>query len=246
MGLVSSQMENENTTFYVKITFDKLKIDIADVYTRIGNNNQSGVDDFREQILDIISNLPIRCQIKAGYRLYNLHYDHSNTSGLYIGNLFFNMDKIVTSQLKKSEKAVIFTCTIGPAMETWSKQALHNGEPEVSYLIDIIASIATEKAVEYLHVYLGKQMFKQGLNITNRYSPGYCNWSVADQHILFSLLPENFCGISLNKSALMTPIKSISGVIGVGSQIKFEDYHCESCFKKDCTYRIIQSQHLTV
>ena len=56
---------------------------------------------------------------------------------------------------------------------------------------------------------LWKSSWKQelpGIPHTNRFSPGYCGWHVNEQKLLFSLLPDNVCGITLNSSALMYPI----------------------------------------
>ena len=246
MSLVSSKMKNENATFYVPITIDRLKIDIADVYTRLSNYCHANADDFREQITDVISELQIKCNIKAGYQLYNLHFDHSFASRLSIGNSFVNTGKIITSQLKNSEQAASFACTIGPGMENWSRQVMQDGDPALGYWIDLVASLITEKAVNYLHDYIEKIMNDHGLKITNRYSPGYCDWPVSNQHLLFTLFPKNFCGISLNESALMIPIKSVTGIIGIGSIVKYEEYPCEQCIKDDCTYRIIQSNKTAI
>ena len=88
-----------------------------------------------------------------------------------------------------------------------------------------------------MHDLLGRQMDEFGLKITNRYSPGYCNWPVSDQQILFLLLPEKFCGVTLTGSSLMIPIKSVSGVIGIGASVKMKEYTCDTCGMKDCTYR---------
>jgi hypothetical protein len=57
---------------------------------------------------------------------------------------------------------------------------------------------------------------------------------VKDQFKLFSLLPENFCGIRLTDSALMIPIKSVSGIIGIGENVERKNYPCEICNMKDC------------
>jgi hypothetical protein len=35
----------------------------------------------------------------------------------------------------------------------------------------------------------------------------------------------------------MMPIKSISGIIGVGREVKYREYLCDTCGVKDCTYR---------
>ena len=80
-------------------------------------------------------------------------------------------------------------------------------------------------------------MEQAGLKITNRYSPGYCGWDTREQHKLFSLLPENSCGIRLTESALMLPIKSVSGFIGVGANVRFNPYTCKMCDAEFCVYR---------
>jgi hypothetical protein len=75
------------------------------------------------------------------------------------------------------------------------------------------------------------------MKITNRYSPGYCGWDVSDQHKLFSLLPNNFCGIKLTENALMIPIKSVSAVIGIGKNVERKDYQCSICEIEFCYKR---------
>jgi hypothetical protein len=110
----------------------------------------------------------------------------------------------------------------------------------LSYIVDTIASVTEEQTTDVLHDHVGKQMQMQGLKITNRYSPGYCDWSVSEQHLLFSFFPVNFCGITLTESALMVPLKSVSGIIGIGKTVKRVDYSCDSCGLKDCTYRAIR------
>ena len=82
----------------------------------------------------------------------------------------------------------------------------------------------------------------KNLQISDRYSPGYCEWSVAEQQKLFSLLPENFCGISLSDSSLMTPIKSVSGIIGIGKDLKQKGYQCNWCNDQNCIYGRIKRQ----
>lgn len=82
------------------------------------------------------------------------------------------------------------------------------------------------------------------LNISDRYSPGYCEWSVAEQAYLFDLLPDNFCGISLSDSFLMDPIKSVSGIIGIGAGLKQKGYQCHWCTDKNCLYGKIKRKKM--
>ncbi len=77
----------------------------------------------------------------------------------------------------------------------------------------------------------------RGLKITNRYSPGYCNWPLKDQRPLFAFVGENPTGIALSESCLMHPIKSVSGVIGIGTKARRRAYGCVICQNKTCIYR---------
>ncbi|MCK5694244.1 MAG: methionine synthase, partial [Bacteroidales bacterium] len=81
-----------------------------------------------------------------------------------------------------------------------------------------------------------------GLHITNRYSPGYCSWNVEEQQKLFSLFPKGTCGISLSESSLMSPVKSISGIIGIGAEVKYREYTCEICPMLNCQFRKVGNQ----
>ena len=66
----------------------------------------------------------------------------------------------------------------------------------------------------------------------------YCGWHVSAQPALFSLFPEkNPCGIELTDSCLMLPMKSVSGVIGIGPDVRYLPYTCGICDKKDCYKR---------
>ncbi|MBN2426576.1 MAG: hypothetical protein JXR46_05035 [Calditrichaceae bacterium] len=192
-----------------------------------------------KNMIDFVSDrFPEKSNLKAGYRLFELSLSPGRFDGLQINGIFFKMGKIVVNHLKKAHTAAVFLCTIGPEMENWSKQKLKEDDPVLSFLIDAVASEAMERVTDVLRDHIGHKMAAEGLKITNRYSPGCCNWSVAEQHLLFSLLPEKFCGVRLTKSALMLPIKSTSGVIGIGENVEFRDYICDECGMENCSYRI--------
>jgi cobalamin-dependent methionine synthase I len=110
------------------------------------------------------------------------------------------------------------------------------------YIFDIVGTEIVEAAADLMQGDLEKNMRDSGKKITNRYSPGYCGWDVTEQHKLFQLMPENYCGIKLTPSALMDPIKSISGIIGIGENVKNNPYTCRLCNQNDCVYRGIRER----
>ena len=228
-----------NNTFEVVICLDEIEISLEEIELLLGYQPEQIPAHFSDLIKTALSDLHSKINIKAGYRILNVEYKHDYSDGLFIGKKFFNLQKIVTGVLKKSENIAVFSLTIGEAMELKSKELLKSGDLVSGYIHDAVASIATETCADTLHEHIKEKMLIKNQKVTNRYSPGYCNWKVDEQHLLFSLLPKNFCGISLTDSALMTPIKSISGIIGVGEKVKYSEYSCIDCNIKDCTYRTI-------
>ncbi len=154
-----------------------------------------------------------------------------------IENKQFECGAKIIRQLNKSEKLALFTCSVGYGPTEQYKMYWKNNEPLKAYFTDRLGSIAVEKAMDIFQDQLEKEMNDEKLFITNRYSPGYCGWSVKEQAKLFALLPDRPCGITLTPSSLMLPEKSISGVIGIGKEVRFSAYSCHLCELSTCVYR---------
>jgi len=148
----------------------------------------------------------------------------------------FSPNKIVYHQLKHSEQIAVFVCTAGEGISHWSKQIM-SSDPLKGFIADILGSVVVETAIEAIQQKLSDETQQAGLKTTNRYSPGYCGWLTQEQHKLFDLLPKENCGIRLTESALMLPIKSVSGFIGIGANVRFNPYTCRLCDAKSCVYR---------
>jgi hypothetical protein len=241
----SSHGGKEKDIFEIRIDFKNLSVSKAEVISSLGYTDGILPAHFEKMIDSILDQLSNYCTVQAGCRILDIQKSENRNDGLLIGGSFFTLQKIVASHLRKSEKAILFVCTIGSGMETWAKELFSEGDATLSYLVDTIASITVEQAADVLHDRIGKHMTTRGLKITNRYSPGYCDWQVSEQHLLFSFLPAHFCGITLTESALMIPIKSVSGIIGAGTAVKKVDYMCNTCGMKDCTYRAYHQKNKT-
>ena len=155
----------------------------------------------------------------------------------------FSPQDIVYHQLKNSEQIAVFVCTAGDGISQWSKQIMAANDPLKGFIADILGSVVVETAIDVIQQKLSDEMKLAGLKITNRYSPGYCGWPTQEQHKLFSLLPEENCGIRLTESALMLPIKSVSGFIGIGTNVRFNPYTCLLCNATQCVYRNKKSSY---
>lgn len=160
------------------------------------------------------------------------------TEGLLaVDNETFHVGKIVASHLKKAEFVALFALTIGKELENHSEELFSRGEMLDGYIVNLIASEAAESAAGFIHNHIRELAQTKHLHVTNRYSPGYCNWNVAEQFKLFRFFPESFTDITLTESALMNPVKSVSGIIGIGEHVKLNRYKCAICNDKQCIYR---------
>jgi hypothetical protein len=152
-------------------------------------------------------------------------------------NIEFYVKGRLFNEIKDSEKIAFFLCTAGPEISSISKRLMKEGDLLAGYAFDVIGSLVVERAMDRIQVRFNKAMKASGYKTTNRYSPGYCGWQTSEQFKLFRLLPEYFCGVRLTESALMDPIKSISGIIGIGHHVEYTEYDCELCDAVNCIYR---------
>ena len=182
-----------------------------------------------ETIIFILNEIPNKVILQSGYKIFNPRKVKFSSDNFTIDNKTFNCGKIIYSSLKNSETIAFLISSIGEEIENWAKQFINNNEMLKGYLIDKVASELVEQIADKTESLIENELGNIGLKATNRYSPGYCGWSVADQQNLFSLIPERFCGVLLNDNSMMIPIKSVSAVIGVGKNVEKMNYECSIC-----------------
>ena len=149
----------------------------------------------------------------------------------------FQTGRIIQKTLSQSEYYALFLVTIGPIVEKMARSLISKGLYLEGYIVDLAASSLVDLAADQLQEQVKALAKEKDMLITNRYSPGYCSWDVKEQQKLFELFPGKCCGIDLSESSLMHPIKSISGIMGLGSRVKYQDYPCKICSMKDCHFR---------
>ncbi len=173
----------------------------------------------------------------GGYRVQAIDRIDVAQGLVHIGEGRLQCGRQVAGYLQGSDYAALFLCTAGAVFSERTRAFTQNGDQLKAYLCDALGSLSVENAMDRIQRLLEEKCQARGWNITNRYSPGYCNWPLSDQKPLFSLIGDNPCGISLNDSCLMYPIKSVSGIMGLGSGSKKRPYGCAICQNKTCIYR---------
>lgn len=220
-----------------RFSFNELAITRSRLESLMGYDPGAIPEPFTQIIDEILSLAGNYCNIRGGFIIKdNLHFS-KDAHLLSVDKVTFNLQKMVYGQLKGAGEIAVFVCTAGPGISDWSKELMTEGDLTRGYMVDIVGSEVVETAMDRAQMMLSEQMNVSGLKISNRYSPGYCRWDVSEQHKLFSLLPDHFCGVRLSDKALMSPIKSISGIIGIGENVQYHSYTCNICDSQNCPYR---------
>ena len=130
-----------------------------------------------------------------------------------------------------------FICTSGVEFEAYQQRLKQQGDMVRVFIADALGSVIAEHCADRMEEILQESIDKLGWHHTNRFSPGYCGWHVSQQQLLFPLFKGQTCGVKLTDSSLMVPIKSVSGIIGVGKEIRKLDYTCGLCNFEKCYKR---------
>ena len=149
----------------------------------------------------------------------------------------FDMGKIILRQLRGSEAYALFICTSGVEFEAYQQRLMKEGDMVRVFIADALGSVIAEKCADRMEEVLQESIDKLGWHHTNRFSPGYCGWHVSQQQRLFPLFHGETCGVKLTDSSLMLPIKSVSGIIGLGPYVRHMDYSCGLCTFQQCYKR---------
>ena len=190
-------------------------------------------------IREMLDELNFDTGITGGYVIKEVEKLNVKTGLLRIDNTELNLGRQVCGYIKEATQVALFLCTAGEDFTRMTNALNEQGDIMEAYILDAIGSLTVEKAMDKIQENLKNDFFKQHIKISNRYSPGYCNWPLSDQTALFELIGENSTGIQLSDSCLMTPRKSISGIIGIGQHLIHHKYRCEICTNTSCIYRKI-------
>lgn len=154
------------------------------------------------------------------------------------GSIIFK-SRIIAHLLEQCQKVAVFLVTIGNYLEETSYELAKDGHMLQATVLDAIGSDAVERVAEFVQSRIEEEANVQGLINSRRFSPGYCDWDIGQQRMIFWAMRGDIIGIHLTGECLMVPQKSISGIIGIGpSDGKVRSFNpCKTCQKYDCPGR---------
>lgn len=186
-------------------------------------------------VVDSFQELEQIAGAKSIYRIFELKTEMPNI--LKIGNM-----DVLSSHLFKNMKGcgrvVVFAATLGTAVDRLIKKYTLT-DMSKAIVAQACAAALLEEYCDQSQREIEEALNKDGQYLRPRFSPGYGDFKIQHQDQLLRMLeaPKKI-GLTMTESSMLTPLKSVTAVMGVSSTK--ENCHikgCEVCQKEDCIYR---------
>jgi hypothetical protein len=153
-------------------------------------------------------------------------------------------DLVVGRVYPRAEGLALFVATLGEALPRRIRRLFDDGALAEAWMLDAVASAGADLLADHLAERFRIAFVARGALDARvlPYSPGYCGWPTSGQRPLFDALRPEEIGVTLNDSCLMSPIKTVSGVLvaGPGEAHRFRPSFpfCDDCQTHECGRRL--------
>ncbi len=138
--------------------------------------------------------------------------------------------------LEKATHVMVSVHSIGAELDLESANASTRGDFLKAYVIDLIGLVALEKTSNIIKSMAEDQARKKGWGVGPFLSPGSVHgWDLIEQSKLCALLPIDKINVTMKNSSVLSPIKTVAGLIGIGPAYEGDKVGstCDVCSKKD-------------
>ncbi|MGB2856932.1 MAG: hypothetical protein WBC61_09860 [Dehalococcoidia bacterium] len=134
----------------------------------------------------------------------------------------------------RGDRSIVFMITtIGEELEITgraSESLFHQ------LVFDTLGSELTEMVADMLEADWRAQLSSLGLQCSSRFSPGYCDWALDGQDVIFKALDAGLIDVHLTPQFVIVPSKSISAIAVAAEEVPISS-PCVFCAKEDCSWR---------
>ncbi len=208
-----------------------------------------GCKDSSEEINNMISQCISEIKEKLSYKvvfttlkkeeIYRFSTDciQDNNKNLPFGS------ESLAKNLQNCEYIILFASTIGiEADRLISKYSRLS--PAKALCFQAIGAERIESLCNTFNNEIRNELCIRGLSAKPRFSPGYGDFPLSAQKIIFDLLDcSRKIGLSLNESLIMSPSKSVTAIIGISNENPKKHNtekplsSCYGCSKTNCNFR---------
>ena len=214
--------------------------DIKEVIRYLGYRGAVPDDSVREEIGECIGELQKEVTPRFVYERFPLSVktEQDGTPLLNLGDLEIR-SRDLAKNLEGCCGVYIMAVTLGPGPDRLIRRA-SVGQMSRAVVLQAAAAAMTETWCDQINERIRQEAERDGLCTRPRYSPGYGDLPLELQEDISRILnmPKEI-GVSLTKTLLMTPSKSVTALIGVSDRPgESRGRGCSSCKASAyCAYR---------
>jgi hypothetical protein len=153
-------------------------------------------------------------------------------------------DLVVGHVYPRAQSLALFVATLGEPLPARIRQLFEDEALAEGWMLDAVASAGADVLADRLAERYRQALVARGMDGVRvlPYSPGYCGWPTRGQRPLFDALRPEEIGVTLNDSCLMSPIKTVSGVLVAGPaeahRFRPDFPFCDQCQTRECGRRM--------
>ena len=218
----------------VPVSIDKKKL-----YKQIGYKDTSAITPALKELIEQVISSGLRLiEPKLAAKRCKIKVYREKSQILVESNVYFN-GEFITKHLRNCTQAAVFLLTVGPTISKEIEGAFKENNYLKAMVLDGVADQAIEKIIMQYRNQLVESINAEGLGITGFINPGHLDFGVDQQRSIFKILDGSKIGLSLTDSCLIMPIKSASGLFGLGKGIGIskDNHNCQHCTIENCPNR---------
>ena len=176
--------------------------------------------------------LKLRNEVQARHVLQN-HCVQVDAEGVTLANGVRFTSRELAAHLKGCQEALLLGATLGSRVDAAIRR-LALGSVAEGAAAQAVAAAPTERHCDELQA----KFDTGGLAQRPRFSPGYGDWDLAEQRLLFPVLNcAKLIGLTLTDGCMMAPSKSVTAIIGLSEDVQCVWNKCMTCGNINCPYR---------
>lgn len=197
---------------------------------------RNAVDEQTSALIDkSFTDLESAANAKFIYRIFDLTYAEEE-------RVCFEDTEIRSRSLGRNmsgcEQIVLFGATLGIGVDKLLARKSVTDMAE-AVVLQACAAALLEEYCDECQEQIAEEFREKGEFLRPRFSPGYGDFPIEFQKELMQMLDcAKRIGLTVTESCMMTPVKSVTAVIGVSPMdAGCRKVPCEECGKADCKYR---------
>jgi len=202
--------------------------------SKLGYGRGLGVDQMIVRTLDDVLNTATRvARLKGIYQVLPILGTGKSGVETQAGVIHSEMFTHLVHTCSGKTSIAFMIATIGEELEEIGRARSLVFEQLV---YDTAGSELAEMMADLLEAHCREKADDSGLQLSSRFSPGYCDWSLEGQEVIFSSIDAGLINVRLTSKLVMVPNKSVSAIAVVAEEMPVT-VPCALCPSEDCPWR---------